>query len=472
MFARIAAFDNCYCDTFLKRIGKKLGVENMTRPKLVELRQKPEISAKLWEYNGDTINELLALIERTVHEVRPGLMIGHTLGEFADMNFDFARWAKTLACPGHTPVRRRPGGYGMYNHNNIYQLAAKAHGLGCQSALLPKDVRIIQAEIENTPHDLMLKSRNGTAIESAVYIAAGCTGTAFNVMPDKLESLSSYEKIAAELASWRPFYDLLVRHFGRRKTIGMYPVWDHHLSLAPMNAMAYLAEAGIPVAYSPEGNCGLFILTPESLWRKSKEEVVEYLKNGVYSDINLLNVLNAPNGLNLGDLTGVRPQNSYGQDCVVVYNDHPLNGNLAGENLLTRQSFWGTQLNTFEPTQTGAASLARVTDFAGVDRGNMVMALFENKLGDRVCFNGYCPWEHYSNHGRQMQLKNVLRWLSKDRRPASIASYECAHIWVREPDANGNLSMLVYNAYYDNSENMAVNIRTESEKIAAYDKSC
>jgi hypothetical protein len=239
-----------------------------------------------------------------------------------------------------------------------------------------------------------------------------------------------------------------------------------------MNAMPFLAEAGIPVAYSPEGNCGLFVLTPESLWGKSKEEIAEYLKSGVYSDINLLNVLNAPNGLNLGELTGVKPKDAYMQDCVEVYNDHPLNGNLAGENLLTRQSFWGARLDTFEPTQAGVVSLTRVTDYGGVNRGNTVMALFENKLGGRVCFNGYRPWEHYLNHGRQMQLKNVLRWLSKDRLPAYISSYDRAHIWVREPDADGNLSMLVYNANYDDSENLRVKIRTESKKIVVYDKSC
>ena len=469
---RVGVFDLCYCDTCLKRIGKKLGVENLTRERLIELRKKPEISAKLREYNSDTANGLFAVIEKAVHEVRPGLMIGHMTGPFLEMNLDFARWAKTLAGPNHAPVRWRPGGGGMYNQDMIYALAAKGHFLGRQCELLPPEVEIIQSEIENMPYDLMKKSRHVTAIESAVYIAAGCTGTAFNVMPDNYESLSSYEKMAAELASWRPFYDLLVQHFGRRKTIGMYPVWDRCQSMAAMNAMPYLAEAGIPVAYSPEGNCKLFLLTPESLRGKTKKEVTEYLKNGVYSDVNLLTFLNDPNGLNLGELTGVKPKDTYLQDCVEVYNDHPLNGNLAGENLLTRQSFWGTRLDTFEPTQTGVESLTRVTDFEGVRRGDMVMSLFENKLGGRVCFNGYRPWEHYSNHGRQMQLKNVLRWLSKDRLPAFISSYERAHIWVREPDGNGDLSMLVYNANYDDSENMTVTIRTESEKISAYDKSC
>jgi hypothetical protein len=56
--------------------------------------------------------------------------------------------------------------------------------------------------------------------------------------------------------------------------------------------------------------------------------------------------------------------------------------------------------------------------------------------------------------------------------PAYISSYERAHIWVREPDENGDLSMLVYHANYDDSENMTVKIRTDAEKIAAYDKSC
>lgn len=469
---RMGVFDLCYCDACLKRIAKKLGMENLTRPQLVELRQKPEIAAKLREYNSDAVDEIFALIEQAVHEVRPDLMIGHMSGDFMEMNLDFARWAKTLAGPNHAPVCWRPGGGGMYNQNNIYQLATKAHCLARQCAVLPPEVKIIQSEIENMPYDLMLKSRRVTAIESAVYIAAGCTGTAFNVLPDNFESLSSYDKMISELASWRPFYDLLVRHFGRRKTIGMYPVWDRSVSLAAMNAMPYLAEAGIPIAYSPEGNCGLSILTPESLWGKTKEEVTEYLKNGVYADVDLLKVLNAADGLNLGELTGVKPKDEFWHDCVEVYNDHPLNGKLAGETLLTRQSFWSARLNTFEPTQPGAASLTRVTDFGGVDRGNMAMAVFENPLGGRVCFNGYRPWEHYSNHGRQMQLKNVLRWLSKDRLPAYISSYERAHIWVREPDADGNLSMLVYNATYDDSENMTVKIRTDSQKIAVYDKSC
>ena len=97
----------CFCDTCMARICEKIG-RTLTREELAGLMGDPAIRAAVHECHSDSINELFALIEKTVHAVRPGLPLGFMTGERYEEGYDFARWAKTLAGPDGAPVWWRP----------------------------------------------------------------------------------------------------------------------------------------------------------------------------------------------------------------------------------------------------------------------------------------------------------------------------------------------------------------------------
>ncbi|HSL03157.1 MAG TPA: hypothetical protein VK901_06420, partial [Nitrospiraceae bacterium] len=59
--------------------------------------------------------------------------------------------------------------------------------------------------------------------------------------------------------------------------------------------------------------------------------------------------------------------------------------------------------------------------------------IYENKLGGRVCVSGYYPWDHLHSLSKTSQMKAVMRWLSRDRLPAYVASYHKVNLWAREP---------------------------------------
>ena len=459
----------CYCDTCMERIGKKLG-RTVTREELAGQMGDMKIRALVHECNSDSINELFALIEKTVHAVRPGLPLGFMTGERYEEGYDFARWSKTLAGPNNAPVWWRPGG-GFYMQDSIGDLAGKAHDLGRQVSLLPPEVRVIESEIENFPYAPLQKSRHITALEAAVDMAAGSTGAAFNVMTMNHEPVSYYEPLIAELAAWRPFYDKLAAQLGRKPTAGVFPMWkrtdaDNPAWNAMSQMMRPIADSGIPVAYRDEDS-PVVLVSNGYLMGITPEETDAILSRGVYLDQAGLSVLN---GAGRGELTGAEVAAEYAVDSIEQYTDDDINGEFAGMDRDQRQSFWRDRAYGFRPTGPGARVLARLIDYSGEVTAAASMVIFENSLGGRIAVSGYHPWNYFQSYPKQCQLKRLMRWLSKDRLVAWVDSFERGNLWVRV-DAQGEpAAMVFYNATYDAAQKAVVKVRTAAEKITVYDR--
>lgn len=460
----------CFCDTCMKIMSEKFG-EEMTREKLSPLMSDSAIRQKVLDFNSDSINSLFALIEETVHAVRPDLALGFMTGERYVEGYDFTRWAETLAGPGRKPVWWRPGG-GFYTQDDINGMTRKAHDIGRQISLLPPSVRVIESEIENFPYAPLQKSRHITALEAAVHIAAGCTGAAFNVVTMNHEPVADYEALIAELARWRPFYDTLVKNLGRKPIVGAFPMWKrtdyantigNHVN----GMMPPIFDIGIPIAYQ-RGDSPVLIPTNGYLAMLTGDEAKEILSHGVYTDVWGVSTFNDPNHLNLLSLTGIEFGSEHAVDSIEVYSDDPLNGEFAGIDRNQPQSFWRDRVYGLYLTDPAARSLARLIDFTGQTTAETSMAVFENELGGRIAVAGYHPWNFFQSRPKATQMKRLMRWLSNDRLCGWVESFERGNLWVRA-DENGDPCACVFlNATYDDALNPVLMLRTASQEATVY----
>jgi hypothetical protein len=444
------------------------------RPEKLRLRRA------FLQHNRDTIGDLFRFIEGAVHGVAPGLPLGFMTGDRFYEGYDFDGWAHVLSGPQKAEVRWRPGG-GFYEDDTTSGLSGKSHDIGRQVSLLPVEVRSIQSEIENFPYQRLRKAAHITALEAAQHIAAGCTGAAFNVLSMHDEPLDEYEPLVARLQQWRPFYDLLARTLARRPLVGIRPAWGKDTAaacgLGDGNWSAYgqfvyalsprMFEIGLPIAYASHSGC-VTLLSADGVQAFSRDEIRRMLASGVYMDAEALSGLNA---MGFQDLTGMEVQRAIAVDCIEKYADHPLNGPFAGRQRDCRQSFNKLPAHALKATDPATKVLAGIIDYRDQEVAPATMAVFENRLGGRICVAGYFPWTLIHSLSKSSQLKSVMRWLSKDTLPAYVESLHKVHLWARGP-GEGPMAIALTNSSFDPAEDLTLMIRTDRPEIQVVDASC
>jgi hypothetical protein len=348
-------------------------------------------------------------------------------------------------------------------------------------SLLPTDVWRIQSEIENFPYQRLRKAGRITALEAAAHLAAGCTGAAFNVLSMLEEPLDEYVPLVAELHRWRPFYDQLVRNLGRAPLAGIHAAWSkdtaaacdlgggdwtaygrfvYHLAPRPF-------ALGLPIAYAPQGGC-VTLLCDENVLAFSVAELRAMLASGVYMDAAALTRLNR---MGLQQLTGLQLERTVTVDAIERLTDHPLNGPFSGRERDCRQSFNRQPAHVLRATDPGTQVLARLVDYGGAEIGPCTMAVFENRLGGRVCVAGYFPWTFLQSLSKASQVKAVMRWLSRDRLPAYVASLHQVNLWVRAV-GHGRVALVLMNSSFDPADALELLILTDQQTIQVLDTAC
>jgi len=461
----------CFCDRCLAIFEQESGTR-FTRASLkAGLFEGPAESRlalrKAWlAHNRATIQRLLALIERTVHEVRPGLPLGFMSGERFYEGYDFDDWARALAGPANSPVYWRPGG-GFYEDSSTGGLAGKSHEIGRQVSLLPPEVVSIQSEIENFPYHRLKKAAHITVLEAASHMAAGCTGAAFNVLSGNDEPLDEFEPLVAAIRDARPLFDAAARNLGRARPVGLWAAWNKDSWAADLGMLGQAPavwEIGLPAAYRPDG-AAVTLLFTQSVATMSDGEIRKVLAGGVYMDAETLDALNRRG---LGELTGVTVEKALYEDCIEELTDHPLNATFAGRQRDCRQSFYHVPGHVLKLADGKAQTLARLVDYGGLEKAATSMAVFENGSGGRIAVCGYYPWSFLHNLSKSSQMKAVMRWLSRDRLPAYVASFHKVNLWARQPD-DGQLAVAMMNSSFDPAVELDLVLLTRSEQVRVFD---
>ena len=470
---------DCFCEHCLAEFSKLCGTlysrESLAAAFAAENEKAVLALKKQWlQVKRRTINRLFETVETAVHRIGPAIKLGFMTGErFAD-GYGFREQARILAGEQQREVMWRPGG-GFYRDTAPAGMTQKAHEIGRQVSLLPPGVRVIQSEIENFNYEALGKSIVMNTAEAAVYIAAGCTGAALNIM-------NLYEDVALEkgelirqFAKQRPFYDALASAVERKPTRGIFTGWSpdgeavkNLRAGAAYNLPAHFAdewfEIGLPAAYSPEGACLTLLggLLPLAF---DENTILDFLSQGVFLDGPALDALNEAG---YGELTGFRTAGCGDDDCIEVLGGHPLNAGQDGRMRDCRQSFWKSRCFYLEPTDAQAQPLARVVDYAGKTKADCCMGVFENKIGGRVCAAGYYPWSFLLSHSKSSQCRSVARWLTRDTLPAYVATLHKIGLWAREE--GGETTLILLNQSMDPAEGALVKVLTQKTRLRTLNK--
>jgi hypothetical protein len=323
------------------------------------------------------------------------------------------------------------------------------------------------------------KSAQITALEAVSHMGAGCTGAAFNVLGINGEPLDEYTALVDRLRRVRPLMDRMARTFGRSEPVGAWLAWSKDAAASPdllagdwfaaagnpvPNLAPQLLELGIPAAYSSRG-ASVTLLSRHSVTALPKEELTRILAGGVYTDAETLDVLNQRG---FQKLTGLAVGRRLPVDCTEELTAHALNGPFAGRRRDCRQSFWHTPAYELMKVGAKAQSLARLVDYGDRQTAATSMAVFENRQGGRICVCGYFPWESLHTLGKSTQMKSLVRWLSRDRLPAYVASYHKVNLWARQPSA-GRVAVALINANYDPAEGLSLALLTTCDTVRVVD---
>lgn len=479
--------NTCFCQNCLSVFAEEFGLQ-FTRETLEQafnqdsLEKRLEIRKAWLQHNRNTITVFLKFIENVVHAFSPGIPLGFMDGGRFYEGFDLRGWSEALAGPDNVEVLWRPGG-GTYTEEVPDEVTTKAHELGREVAALPGSVVCIQAELESFTYQRLRKSENYTALEAACYIAAGCTGTAFNVLSMYDEPLDEYDSLVDRLARTRPFLDMMARTFGKETPTGIHTGWNKDVFAARNTSRGdwfdescavpglihadEMFKIGLPPAYRAN-QAAVTALSGETVWALSDAEIKGCLSKGVYMDVEALLILNKRG---YQDLTGFGVVKKFDFDSIEQLVEHDLNQEFAGRYRDCRQSFGKGDAYSLDPIGEKTEILARLVDYNYQQVAACSMGLFENSLGGRICVAGYYPWAHFQNLSKSTQIKRIMRWLSRDRLGAYVESFHRVILWDRIV-GEGIHSVALANLYLDPVENVLLMLLADNDEIDFYDMNC
>ncbi|MDD6995480.1 MAG: hypothetical protein SPH68_05890 [Candidatus Borkfalkiaceae bacterium] len=417
------------------------------------------------KYNALRIGELYEIIEKTVHEVNPDIELGAMTHMSGSDGLNTDEWNEKLCSKTLREIRWRPGG-GVYTDYSLPEVYDKANRISAQIRYLPESA-VIQSEIENFPYQSLKKSPSFTAFEAFIYQAAGCSGTAFNVLAKEEEAGEEHERFFKMAEEAREYGTLLTETFGQQPLCGAGFWWDKNTASfstekswncwKPVPSAVDIHQIGIPYACASE-HMSVFFFDGDTAFRIPEAELMKCLSKGVLLSADALDILNKRG---FGEYTGFMLTGTFTKDTFEVETEHRLN--MPGEHRRNiRQAFdWSVKKTyTIEATSERAEYLARNFDLYQTERG-MCSGIFTNRLGGRVCVEGMTPFDWCYSLPRSRHVKNVIRWLSKNTIPAFIDSFHRAAVWVR-----GNAAFIA-NMAMENAEDVRLCLKTKASAVSA-----
>lgn len=468
--------NGCFCDCCIEKFNRVNGT-SFTREALAKELDDGNIELrKLWlKHNSDAISGLFKVIADTVYSIDENIVLGFMTGEHYMSGYEFGEWADVLSDNGKHDIMWRPGG-GAYNDFTYDLIMKKGEETGRQNSLLPDCVKYSQYELENFPYQLLQKTPSSTVLETCWIMTAGCTGTAFNMVPwASGEPVETLEKHMKAINNRLPFYRLLSEKTAGRQPVGIHTGWRKNSQIAVPNGnftgvlgivCAQFAREmftfGLPECYDPT-NAVVTLCSKRSALAWSEDEIKAALAGGIYLDAGAVDYFNE-NGY--GDLIGFRVNGEINVDAQETYAEHTVNKDYFGSLRNCRQAFYKGESYTFERTDDKAEVVSYLTNYHSEKIADCSLGYFENKLGGRVAVSGYYPFDRISDYAKTTQFKRMMLKLSDEKLPSYVESYHKVHNHTFIE--NGKCIVAICNPVNEPADGLRVAIRTKSDKATVY----
>jgi hypothetical protein len=421
------------------------------------------------EHNINSIDDVLAIIEKAVHGVNENIEIGFMsirLTSFSYQGYDFDRWMKTLKA-----AKIRPG-EGFYDDRTPIEFLNKVLECGRQISAVPEAIKDIQYEVENFPYQKLSKSLHSLIVECTASLMTGMNGIAFNVIHGDNKT-----EIMEEIKKYRPLWKTIDDVSEDYGNTGLYPAlsrnfearssaenWLESEAKNVVTKSYILNEIGIPLTMDPDLACGT-ILVGRMAEGYTKEELKLMLSKGVLMDGKALQII-WDNGL--GEYCGVRIGNTYESGISEQMTRHTLNGRGGGSVRDICISFSGWEdddrtCHVFEPIDEDVQIISELVTLTkeNLERENLgpTFTVYENSLGGRVAVHGYAPWSILHSKQIREQYMNVCDWISNGKLPVRIEKCLMVIPFIKVSEDGKHFILMLVNGSLDATGDFDVEIR-------------
>lgn len=402
-------------------------------------------------FTKERLCNIFRTIEKAVHSVDTNIAIGGMSCRYGEDCIDYTDYADALKGEDGV-VLWRPGG-GVYTDESVAEMLEKAHSIGRQVCTLPDYIEKIYSEIENFPNFPLKKTAGFMTQEVLTYIAAGCTGTSYNML--SLDTvLDEYRPWLDTIDAADRFANILTTVLSRTPCCGIGKPLTEDVSIRDAKENDGFSSLGLPLAYNEE-NCCCRVLYLSIAKQLSVEKLKEILTGGVMTDGETVEYLNS---LGLNEYTGFKAYQPLNKWILEKSLEHPLNP-LVGIVRDARVSFgWCPPVYNIEKTASNAEYLTEAIDYENEHQGYLG-GIYENPFGGRIYVGGYCAFKWFEGFNRCESLKRIFRYVSRDTLPAYIASFHKVALFSRGSSA------VLSNLTAGNISDVTIAIKTDSPEV-------
>lgn len=455
----------CFCDRCMTDFNSKNDV-NYSRNKLVTaINEDVAIRGMFIKFNQESLWGVVKAVCDGILPISQNSTIGIQMTTYPSTtfngdSFDFIM-NKILEYTGK-PAAIRPGG-GFYDDHKPRNVFKKGLKLSSATQRKTDEVEVSQAEIENIPHTFSGKSVKGTLLESAVYLAFGCTSLSYSAFMSQNEKAAFYEGLLSGLSRWGNFlrdYEKLNRgtknggagivfsrsHNKKPGTLEMPFDWDGYKGTDIFSMM----EFGMALTWQSD-NTPVTLLHFSEVDALSDDEIYEIFSKGVILDPWAVKKLN---DRGLTELLNMDVEEFDIMDCCDKASNHLLNGEFGGQvwhNYYTMSNRPNPMI--LHPKNKDIIVLGNFVQ----RRNNSVVRgissiIQETSLGGKAAVFSYNPWTNYVNSARRHQIMEALELLSKRTFPIIMKTPAQAVVIPRVDDKNILISAMVINIGLDDIE--------------------
>lgn len=432
----------CFCSAHMARFSQRIGV-TVTRDELVTAILQPGAPhpwrAHYLAVHSEVIVETATFLRDCVHAVDPTIAMGLMSSGPRNHCMEGRDWSKlATALTDNTPVYSRPP-MGNYHETSLRGLYYSHDAIKATRHCMPVQT-LEQTEVENFPYSRYANSITFTFLEMAVSFAYGSHGVTMNLFDHCGTPMAAEPAIGQMLAAKKPFFEALA---SRMQTSGQYQgvrllhdersgytrqlVSDaelHHLIDDGSAIMEALESHGIPTTYDASS---VVAATGQTIRGCSDSEIRQILRNGVVLDGVAAAILierGFANDIGAHHIEAPRCIDELGAFSAEEFHNVQFGGGDGKYLTVTVPNLAGRPNICCAKLVDSAVIISQLVD-PDAQRRDVFMYAFENSHGGRVAVMCY-DIEHafgisWCHPFRRQQLHGVMRWLSRDTLPITVA---------------------------------------------------